>query len=125
MPDPGPLVRDLVTWYTEEYAVHRVKPRTLQRYRQVLGDLVLFLSRNHSGRLQQLSFGKLQEWLAWYADRYPGRQEQGQHSAVRQRTYLTLVKTFLNACERHGMIEESPIRYWDFPRKPRKPRKVK
>jgi integrase len=117
----SPSIRGLLDWYLTTYLPPRSKPKTIQKYAQILGDLSLYLSTRHMGSLSQISMRVLQEWLKWYDTHRPGRTS-GRHSSRFTRDALAIVRAFINAALRNELLTESPIRYWDLPRKDKAPK---
>lgn len=114
----NPVLTSLVDWYLDVHLANDVKARTLAKYRQVLTDLVMYCKTRNIGRVQQISFRVLKEWMIWYSQFRPGRTRNGHAPKTRHRN-LGVVRSLFNAAVRAGELEESPIKYWDLPKIPK------
>jgi integrase len=126
-PEPAakgdPRIVDLLAWYLDVHCPHRLEPRSLQRYRQVLEDLAMFLKGRNVGRVSQMSLRVVQEWQIWMDDFRPARHKNGRSSKLR-RDQMSIVRGMLNAAVRAGEIKVSPVQYWDMPKKGKRKQKA-
>lgn len=110
---PGPLVADLVAWYTETHLPYTgAAPKTIQKYRQTLRDFAEWCRARKTTRIDQLGMRGIQEYLAWADERYGKRTAKTQHGIV------AIIRAWLNACVDADLLERSPIRRWFLPRVP-------
>lgn len=117
----NPSIRDLVAWYLETHLrLVQIAPKTRQKYTQVLTDFQNWLRTVNIGRIQQLSFRKLQEFTIWYADYY-GRQDSA-HAPRTIARNLGIIRSMINAAVKADLLETSPIKYWAIPKGPRQGR---
>lgn len=110
----NPRLDDLHDWFTRTYlADQHLAEKTRAKYRQVLLDFVRWSQAHHVGRVHQLSYAKVLEWLDWSAAARPGAHTQktrNDHKGILRRMLLAAVKA--------GLLDKAPITDWQIKKAP-------
>jgi integrase len=121
-----PSVRDLVLWYTTVFLPNRAKPRTVQKYSQVLSDFTVYCTSHHCGRVSQLTQRRIDEWQIWMQEHRPPRKGKDSRGGKTRRDEMAIIRAWLNAAVAAEELASSPISRWNMPKKPKgKPRPLR
>jgi integrase len=114
-PQTGPRLSDLFTWYIDIYlpAGDR-KEKTVNRYRQILDDFLMFCRSKHIGRPQQLNPDTIREWQAWMVEHRPGKN--GARSSATRRDEIAVVQRALTTAVNESKLEALPFQRWEKPK---------
>lgn len=116
-------LRDLIDWYIDSHMpfVGNTQ-KSIDRYDQILRDFELYCRSSNIGRIQQLTWARIEEWQAWMQKhRAPKNNPDKPRTAQSKYDEVSVVRRMLNAAVETGKIEKSPISKWVLP-KPRKGR---
>lgn len=113
-----PRISDLVTWYCDRHLADLGRaPNTIKKYQSVLGNFEVFCKARHVGRVSQLSYERITEFLDWLASFVDGKLHRGApqvkgHTHGYRDDCKSIIRGWLNAAIEAGRVESPPIAKW-------------
>ncbi len=110
----NPRIRDLIDWFCDKYLPSSgLKPRNIQKYDQVLRDYQLWARRNHIGRVQQVTYAGVLEFLEWLSGLSPTKRAKRPRAVKTRDDIKAILRGMFRTCVDVGLLTASHIARWE------------